>query len=154
MFLLFFSCSEDIQPIQNSCQLDVSIANSEITSSQLDTSIQDVVWYSQTTVQVSVQPLSSLFDTLLLLNGQPLEADESWQLYRNDCFECDNCKTNNNCLTCTDCDYCSSECSKCEEGISLELPLIQEGLYSFQVKNAFGESSILSVYIENQELDE
>ena len=25
MFLFFFSCSEDIQPIQNPCQLDVSI---------------------------------------------------------------------------------------------------------------------------------
>ena len=154
MFLLFFSCSEDIQPIQNSCQLDVAITNSEMTESQSDTSDQEVVWYSEDKVQVSVQPLSSLFDTLLLLNGQPLESDETWQLYRNNCFECDNCKTNNNCLTCTDCDYCSNECSTCEEGISLELPLIQEGIYSFQVKNAFGESPLLSVYIANQAADE
>ena len=65
-------------------QLDVSITNSEMISSQSDTSIQDVVWYSEDKVQVSVQPLSSLFDTLLLLNGQPLESDDSWQLYRND----------------------------------------------------------------------
>ena len=154
MFLLFLSCSEDIQPIKHSCQLDVAIMNSETIPSQSDTSEHEVFWYSEDKVQVSVQPLSSLFDTLLLLNGQPLASDDSWQLYRNNCSKCDTCKTNNNCLTCTDCDYCNNECSTCEEGISLELPLIQEGLYYFQVKNSFGESPILSVYIENQTSDE
>ena len=154
MFLLFFSCSEDIQPIQNSCQLDVTIMDSETTSSQSDTSIDEFVWYSEDKVQVSVQPLSSIFDTLLLLNGQPLASDDSWQLYRSNCFECDNCKSNNNCLTCTDCDYCGNACSSCEEGISLELPLIQEGLYTFQVKNTFGESPLLNVYIKNQVTEE
>ena len=66
-----------------------------------------------------MQPPRVLFRYTTSVKMVILESDDSWHLYRNDCFECDNCKTNNNCLTCTDCDYCSNECSTCEEGISL-----------------------------------
>ena len=114
-----------------------------MTSSQSDTSIQDVVWYSEDKVQVSVQPLSSLFDTLLLLNGQPLESDDGWQCTKY-CFECDTCKTNNNCLTCTDCDYCSNNVQHLE-GYIFGTPSHTRGLYSFQVKMLLGRAQF-SVY--------
>jgi hypothetical protein len=159
MFFLFLSCSEDVQTYRDSCQLAISIPESDTQvspneSSSTDTSIPETLWRSGDMVQISVQPLSSIFDTLVLLNGQRLVSDETWELYRNDCSDCDSCQATYDCLTCSDCDYCHLECSSCQEGISFQLPLIQEALYTLQVKNAFGESPLLNIYISDQSIEE
>ena len=156
MIFLFLGCSDDTQIYRDNCQLEVSILNTETedssdTSSDTNTSPSIPVLYGGETLTLSVQPLTSLFDTLVTVNGQRLTTDETWFVERISCSACDSCKSLEGCSSCSDCDSCYTECFNCREELSFQIPMLQEDLYQIQVKNTFGEGPYMEIFIRSSE---
>ena len=153
MMFFLLGCSDDTTLYQDNCQLEVSILNMEADNLS-DTSVTNTsqsvpILYGGETLSLSVQPLSSLFDTLVTVNGQRLAVDETWSVNRNSCADCDTCKYQQGCFSCSDCDSCYLECTTCTEELSFQFPMLQEDLYQIQVKNTFGEGPYLDIYIRD-----
>ena len=156
MMFFLFGCSDDTQVYRDNCQLEVSILHTETedisnTSSDIDTSQSIPVLYGGETLTLSVQPLTSLFDTLVTVNGQRLTTDETWLVDRISCSACDSCKNLEGCSSCSDCDSCHIECATCREELSFQLPMLQEDYYQIQVKNTFGEGPYMEIFIRDPE---
>ena len=94
-------------------------------------------------------PFTTIWDTVVALNGSETEVVS---IERSNCNDCDSCREINACSPCNDCDQCDLICkSECTESLDFIVPTDVMTPGSLQISNSYGQSQQIPIDIVAEE---
>jgi hypothetical protein len=126
--LVIAGCAQTISTIVATCSLDATLETGAAAPGD--------------EVGVLGGPLTSDFDTVILVDGVQAEVTA---VDRNDCGECDLCVVDGGCNACGECTICDDVCATCVEAARFIVPDVPGGVHDVVLINSYGTTEGLQL---------